>query len=147
MKRTRKKVQFNQNLVLDSIGALLIVLKIPELANRFLFASNPVTGLTATAVGVGANYLLAQMVGRPDMANVGIGAGAVAIVSPMIDELIGMGKPLTSLPMNNVPGVSPGAMLPNVTDVSHSIEDFITLNDYINNPMPATGFDQYKGIY
>lgn len=138
MRLRRKKVAFNQKLVIDSIGAGIVVGLAPTLLNRFLFEENPISGMTATAAGVAANWFLAQMLGRPDMANVGIGIGLVQFIEPLVNELTGLGEPLQSLPEPAMAGASQVAN----TDLS----DYGRLDAYIGSPSQMS-YANYNDSY
>lgn len=133
MRRSRKKLAFNQKLVIDTIGAGIMVGLAPTLLNRFLFSSNPISGMTATAAGVAANWFLAQMLGRPDMANAGIGFGLVKFVEPVANDLLGLGKPIESLPV--VAPTKPAiAGAPQQEVQMYALDEYGRLNEYISQP-------------
>src|SRR5690554_7376578 len=123
-KRRMKKVAFNQKLVVDVVLASLLVQKAPELLNKFVFSSNPLTGMTATAAGIGAGYLAGSLMGKSDLANASIALGAVEFISPLIDEITG-GVGLIAPPVR--PAV-------NTSVVPTRVADFLTLNDYVSDP-------------
>lgn len=142
MRRSRKKLAFNQKLVIDTIGAGIMVGLAPTLLNRFLFSSNPISGMTATAAGVAANWFLAQMLGRPDMANAGIGFGLVKFVEPVANDLLGLGKPIESLA---VPPSKPvGAIAQDVQ--MYALDDYGRLNEYISQPRQMN-YQMYTDSY
>lgn len=142
MRLRRSKVRFNQKLVIDSIGAGIVVNLAPDLLNRFLFSANPISGMTGTAAGVAVNYLLAQFMNRPDMANVGIGVGLVQFVKPIIDQMLGTGSPVTMLPAASV---SPGAMAPvQAVTADYGLAGYGRLNEYVGSPRVMTDYsDSY----
>jgi len=134
-----KKVAFNQGLIVDVALASLIVQKGPELLNRFVFSGSPLTGMTATLAGVGVGYLAGSFMGKNNLANAAIALGAVEVVSPLIDDLVGG----VSMPKELVGGVAPKpAYLP----AAQSIADYYSLNDYVMVPSPRQ-YDDYRSAY
>jgi len=142
MRLRRKKVAFNQKLVIDSIGAGVVVSLAPDLLNRYFFSSQPISGMTGTAAGVGVNYLLAQFMGRPEMANVGIGIGLVQFLKPFIDQLLGTGYPMAMLPASVKPiaGIQPAVKHPD------ELADYGRLEAYIGSPSQMA-YSNYSDSY
>jgi hypothetical protein len=125
---TRKrfsKVSFNKNLIMDVIGASLIVQIAPGLIDKVFSLDPSIKAL----VGVGAGYLVGSMIKRPDLANASIGLGVVDFITPMVSGLLGGGTPI-------VPGTTAGTSpaLPMRTD-EVALEDVFRLNDYVSSPI------------
>jgi hypothetical protein len=140
-KRRMSKVAFNQGLVVNVAIASLLVQKGPELLNKFLFSSNPLTGYTATAAGVGAAWLVGSLMKKSDIANAGIALGAVEFVSPLIDDIVG--GVTGDLPM----GVSPSGQMVKVDPAvfkSANVSDYLGLNDYSQMPRKQNWADYYN---
>jgi hypothetical protein len=140
-KRRMSKVAFNQGLVMDGVIAMLVVQKAPELLNRFLLTSNPVTGLIATAAGVGAGYLGGSFFKRPQVANLSIAAGIVEYAGALIDDIVG--GVTGDLPM----GVSPSGQMVKVDPAvfkSANVSDYLGLNDYSQMPRKQNWADYYN---
>lgn len=144
MRIRRKKIAFNQKLVLDSIVAGIVVSLAPDLLNRYLFQSNPISGMTGTAAGVGVNYLLAQYMGRPDMANAGIGFGLVQFVKPIVDQVIGIGSPVQMLPAGATAQAMP--MVDVQSAIYNGMADYGRLNEYISEPRKMH-YSNYQDSY
>ena len=137
-KRRMKKVAFNQKLVVDVVLASLLVQKAPELLNRFLFSSNPLTGMTATAAGVGAGYLAGSIFGKSDLANASIALGAVEFIAPLIDDI-------SSGVIGTMPAIAPTKPVNLVQ--TKNVADYLTLNDYVSDPTIKQSYDVYRESY
>jgi hypothetical protein len=140
-KRRMSKVAFNQGLVVNVAIASLLVQKGPELLNRFLFSSNPLTGYTATAAGVGAAWLVGSLMKKSDIANAGIALGAVEFVSPLIDDIVGGvtgGAAPKMVPSSN------GFTSAGVKSIPGGVADYFGLNDYSEMPRKQNWQDYYN---
>lgn len=139
---TRKrfnKVKFNQNLIMDVIGASLIVQIAPGLITKLF----PVGEGLFNLVGAGAGYLVGSMIKRPNLANASIGLGVVGLVTPYVNDLIGGGvSPLVSVPgSSNMVPVIPGG-----DPVRADLADVFRLNDYVSAPLMQVN-QAYKNSY
>ncbi|MBK9285055.1 MAG: hypothetical protein IPM51_12180 [Sphingobacteriaceae bacterium] len=139
--RKMSKVRFNTKLIVDVIGATLIVQQAPKLLSSVL----PVSPELETAVGVGAGYLAGSFFKRPDLANAAIGIGVVSFVAPMVENLLGGGS--GSVP----PALPPAGGTKAVLDVMQvkrpALDDYLSLNDYTNNPANQLTFSSYRDSY
>jgi len=127
---TRKrfsKVSFNKNLIMDVIGASLIVQIAPGLINKVF----PIGESLVNLAGAGAGYLVGSMIKRPDLANASIGLGVVGFIAPMVEDLIGGG----SLPLTPSTGTTPGIVAIPGSAGSADLADVFRLNDYVSSPM------------
>lgn len=149
-RRSFNKVGLNTNLMIDVGIASLIVQKLPALVNRFLFSGNPVTGQTATLVGVAGAYLYGMFLKNNNVTNAGIALGAVEFVSPFIDQL------LEGIVGDTTAGaIMPPIMQPKIKKPSKIIaldeyfgmSDYGSLNDYIYNPDQRQSYSVYKDSY
>jgi len=138
---TRKrfnKVSFNKNLILDVIGASLIVQIAPGLIDKVVTLDPSIKALA----GVGAGYLVGSMIKRPDLANASIGLGVVGFVSPMVSGLFGDGVSMLPAGSSNMVPVIPG----DDTAGAVRVEDFLSLNDYVSQPMAQVN-STYRSSY
>lgn len=135
-----KASKFNTKLMIDVIAATLIVQQAPKLLSGVL----PVSPELETAVGVGAGYLAGSFFNRPDMSNAAIGVGVVTFVAPMIDNLLGGG-------VQTIPTIPPAGGTKAVLDVMQvkqpALDDYLTLNDYTNNPANQLTYSSYWNSY
>jgi len=137
-----KKAGFNSKLIIDVMLASLIVQKAPALVDSIF----PVDDSIKSVVGVGAGYLVGSLVKRPDLANASIALGVVDIVSPMIDGLFSGG--VTPLPGGTAPAViTPGVNPVKAIDANGRLSNYVTLNDYTNNPSSRLSYNYYSTQY
>jgi len=130
---TRKrfsKVSFNKNLIMDVIGASLIVQIAPGLINKVF----PIGESLVNLAGAGAGYLVGSLVKRPDLANASIGLGVVGFITPMVEDLVNGGGSVPLVPAGSNNGTMPGVMI-NQDPVRADLADVFRLNDYIASPM------------
>lgn len=113
---------------------LMVVQKGPEILNRLLFSGNPLTGMTATLVSAGATAAAGHfLLKKPLVVDTAIAAGAVELLSPMIDDLVG-----GVLPAPTGIAIGPVKAATNVL----SEMNYASLNDYTMdvNPMPRAAY-------
>jgi len=134
-----KKAGFNSKLIIDVMLASLIVQKAPALVDSIF----PVDDSIKSVVGVGAGYLVGSLVKRPDLANASIALGVVDLVSPMIDGLFGGGA--TPLPGGTV-AIAPVKSAKEI-DAAGRLSNYVTLNDYTNNPGSRLSYNYYSTQY
>lgn len=134
-----KKVRFNQKLVTDVVLSSLIVQKVPDLLLNWL----PFSEQVKPAVGGAAGYVAGMLFNRPDLANASIGLAVVDFVSPFVDDLLGG--------VGIVPDVPGSQQIPMgstpVTVAPQAIDDYINLNDYVNNPDYRQNYYNYNDSY
>ena len=90
-KRRFGKVGINTALIIDAAIAQALVEVGPGLLNRFLFPTDPLAGEVETAAGVGLAYLYGMLMKNNNVANIGIGVGAVKFLTPTLMQLVGGG--------------------------------------------------------
>lgn len=140
-KRKFSKVSFNKNLIIDVIGASLIVQKAPLLIDMIM----PLDPTIKAVAGVGVGYLAGSMLKRPDLANASIALGVVDFVSPFVDSLLGGGAPIVTAPSSSVlQPVKTGGALP---APGEALGDYFNLNDYITNPSNRLSYNSYVDNY
>lgn len=140
-KRKFSKVSFNKNLIIDVIGASLIVQKAPLLIDMIM----PLDPTIKAVAGVGVGYLAGSMLKRPDLANASIALGVVDFVSPFVDSLLGGGTPIVTPPSSSVlQPVKTGGALP---APGEALGDYFNLSDYITNPSNRLGYNSYVDNY
>lgn len=143
-KRRFSKVGFDSKMIIDVIGASLIVQKAPALIDMVF----PLDNSIRTIAGVGVGYLAGSMLKRPALANASIALGAVEFVTPFVDSLLGGGGAPLNLPgtqavmpaTKNMPMVEiqPGA---------ERLEKYFNLNDYTSNPGNRLPYTTYRTDY
>jgi len=142
-KRKFSKVSFNKNLIIDVIGASLIVQKAPLLIDMIM----PLDPTIKAVAGVGVGYLAGSMLKRPDLANASIALGVVDFVSPFVDSLLGGGSPVVTAPSSSVlQPVKTGGAMPSVVP-GDTLGDYFNLNDYITNPSNRLSYNSYAENY
>lgn len=153
-KRT-SKFGFNTHLMLDIIGASLIVQKAPALIDSIIQLPEQIKAFA----GAGAGYLLGTFLKRSDLANASIALGVVDFVSPMVDQVIGstgLMPPSSSVMIpvttgNGNAGVitagGAGVMI-SPDGTKPGLSDYMSLNDYIKNPSTsAQDYSAYSNSY
>jgi len=136
-RRRTRRTMINQKLIVDTIGASLIVQKAPALINQFF----PLDPYISKIAGVGAGWLTGTLMKRPDISNVSLALGIVDLLTPLFDNLIGGTQ---MLPAELVTGT---ANQSNLEKVSHSVSDYVNLNDYTSAPGKRQGVTQYRSSY
>lgn len=140
-KRRLNKVGFNSKLIVDVMLASVIVQKAPDLVNMIF----PIDQSLRTVAGVGVGYLAGSMLKKPDLANAAIALGAVDFVTPFLDSLIGGGSaPIMPASSSVMVPVKEGA--PMVTETA-GLENYFSLNGYINNPGTRQNYSDYAQNY
>lgn len=119
------KVGFNTQLIIDVIGAKLIVEQLP----RLLAGIIPLDPMLQTVAGVGGGYLAGSMLKRPNLANASIAIGALEFITPMIDNMLGTGVPPQGGTVAMLPAKS-GVYTPAVK--SAKVDDFLRLENYVS---------------
>jgi hypothetical protein len=138
-----KKAGFNTKLIIDVMIASVIVQKAPALVDSLF----PVDDSIKSVVGAGAGYLAGSLFKRPDMANASIALGVVELVSPMLDGVLGVGTTSMPLPGGTIPALPGGAGASDPDVRSEALQNYITLNDYTNNPGARLNYSFYNTKY
>lgn len=141
------KVKFDSKMIVDVIGASLIVQQAPKLISQIV----QLDPMLQTVAGVGVGYLAGSFLNRPDLSNASIALGAVQFVAPIVENLLGGGS--VSIPNSSslVPGV-PGdtsKMLPPMSPDGSApgLAKYFSLNEYISNPSEQMNYDSYRNNY
>lgn len=121
-KKRLSKIGFNTKLMLDVVAASLIVQKAPALLDEIIAIPESLKSFA----GIGLGYLTGSLLNRPDLANASIALGAVELVSPMIDDLLGSATQVLP-PVGGTKVVQSSA----VAKIKPSVADYLTLNDYV----------------
>jgi len=153
--RRRKKVTVNTKQIIDIAIASIVVQKAPLLINSFIQLDPTI----AQVAGAGVGYLAGVMFERPDIANASIALGAVELVSPMIDQLIGQ-VVSTDVVENKSQNIVNGGIyggntsktsLPpskfGATFQQSNMGDYLTLNDYVSDPNQKMNEAAYRDSY
>lgn len=141
MRRRRStKVKLNTKLMMDVVGAGLIVKNLPKVINMVI----PLDPMISTVAAVGGGYMTGVMLKRPDLANASIAVGIAQFVDPMIDNLIGGAMPLIPGGANLLPG---GGVPAPEQEPAPNVADFLRLNDYLKTPGRAASVDVYRDSY
>ena len=117
------KVGINTALIIDAAIAQALVEVGPSLLNKFLFPTDPLAGEIQTAAGVGLAYLYGMLMKNNNVANIGIGVGAVKFLTPTLMQLTG----------------SLGDYF--------NMGDYGSLNEYTNDPGTSQTVQQYADSY
>lgn len=137
MRKRFKKVGFNTKLIVDVVGASLIVQQAPKLIDMIV----PLDPTIRAIAGVGAGYLAGSMLNRPDLANASIALGAVEFIAPMVENIFG-----GSTPMLPPAGGTKAVPMTNAQKLV-KVEDFLSLNEYVNTPNFNQQYIDYAGSY
>lgn len=144
MKRSRK-VSFDTKLILNVAGAALIVNNVPKLLGSIL----PLDGVIQKVAGVGVAYVAGMVMKNPTLSNAAIAVGAVDLVQPMIDDLLGTGTPnLPSGAPLPIKKIQPSGM--KTIQPASQMADYVSLNGlgaYVNAPGRANQFGSYRETY
>ena len=141
MKKRFSKVGFNKSLIIDVIGASLIVQKAPMLVDMVVQLDPSIRALA----GVGLGYAAGSLLKRPGLANASIGLGVVDFISPMVDDLLGGGGSQPIKP--NIPSSSVQVPVKTGAPTSQALESYFNLNDYIDNPSNRLNYADYSMSY
>ena len=140
--RTRKMV-VKTKLIIDTIGASLIVQKAPVLINPFF----PLDPMIAKIAGVGAGWLTGTLMKRPDISTVSLALGVVDLLTPMFDNLVGGTQMLPAELVIEGNGNGNGNYATNIQGIKHAVADYGRLRDYTNNPGYREGYSMYQDSY
>lgn len=135
----RRVIGIDNKLILNVIGASLIVQKAPDLIKMFIPLDPTVTNIA----GVGAGYLVGVMLRNPQLANASLALGITGFIQPIVDNLIRGGTP--PLSPASVPGIQPVKGIP--YKQKNALTDFVTLNDYIDDPSIRQSYMDYDNVY
>ena len=126
-RRRMTKVSFNSKLIVDVVGASLIVQQFPKLLSSVI----PLDPMLQAVAGVGGGYVAGMVLKRPDLANASIALGVVDFVAPLVDSLLGGGSSLP--PVGGAPLVKAGIVSSaDRKKMPMAVNDYLNLNDYIN---------------
>lgn len=144
-RRKFNKAGFNQKLIMDVGLAGLAVRVIPILLNKFV----PLDPTIYTVAGAGGGYLVGSMLKKPDLANASIALGLVEFVAPMIENLVGgiTSNPNVQIGVKPMPPMRIPSGRYNPKTETTALDDYLSLNDYINNPAYRQDFTAYKDSY
>jgi len=141
--RIRRKLttKLNTKLMVDIIGASLIVQQVPALLQQWFKLDETISKVGAVGVG----YVVGSMINRPDLANASIALFATDMIMPAIGGI------LPSTPQTNLlPSGAPVAVRVPVNRTptpSVTIDDYFSLNDYVANPGQSAPFSMYRESY
>jgi len=122
--------------MIDVVGASLIVQKVPELLQTWFGLDTTISKVGAVGVG----YVVGSMFGRPGISNASIALAAVDLIIPALDGILPGGtSPVVNLPVPPTKKLPVGMVTKEVT-----MADYLTLNDYTNNPGLRQAFDTYN---
>lgn len=139
MRRRTRKTKINTKLMMDVAGASLIVKYVPVLLDMF----TPLDPMIKKAAAVGVGFASGSFLKRPDLSNSAIAMGIVDMVDPFIEGLLSGVKPL--VPEQHGMMLPPGANIePNAI---LSVEDYMSLNDYIAAPGRDMSINVYRDSY
>jgi len=139
MRRRRKVARVNTKLIMDGITASLIVQKAPRLLRGII----PIGADVEKLAGVGAGWLTGYFFNRPDISNLSLALGITEYVGDIVDGLIGGGMPI---PTSGT--LLPGKRLPPVKEIKPAgVADFITLNEYTDDPYNEQSVSSYRDNY
>ncbi len=139
MRRKTNRFKVDTKLIVDTIGASLIVQKAPALINQFF----PLDPSIAKIAGVGAGFLAGNLLKRPNISNASLALGVVDLLTPMFDNLFDGGSLIPQvMPVESRP-VPIKKMVSNPVDLS----DYIHLNDYVSNSSRRESYETYKQAY
>lgn len=139
MKRKFNSAKFDAKTIIDVAGASLIVQQLPTLLSKWL----PIPASYTTLVGAGSGFLIGSMFKRPLIANASIALAIVEMIAPTIGNTMTVitGSGTTALPgSTGVPDVK--ALSPITT-----VDDYISLNDYITDPSVRQTVFDYENKY
>lgn len=145
MSRSRKfkPSKLDTKLMVDVVGASLIVQQVPALLENWFKLDTTISKIGAVGVG----YVVGSMFNRPNIANASIALFVTDLVMPMIGGILPGGS---SSPVSMIPGASmPPAKLPIVKTLTPKValDDYFTLNDYVSSPGTSAPFAAYKDSY
>jgi len=133
--RKLKAKPVDTKLVLDVIFASLIVQKAPAFINR-IFPLDPTISQFA---GVGAGYVAGIVANRPGISDASLALGAIDFISPVVDNITSGTMPV------GLPIKSPKPPVKIVK--AAALDDYVTLNEYVDSPGNAMGNDSYASSY
>lgn len=147
-RRKFNRAKLNTKLMIDVIGASLIVQKAPALIDSIITLPE---SLKAFA-GAGAGFVIGSLLKRNDLANASLALGVVDFVSPMIDSIIGTSTGTQMIPASSsvlVPVKSPGDItgIAIAPDDAAGMADYVRLNEYVSTPGNQMDYSSYKSDY
>ena len=129
-KRKLGKFQLNKDLLMDAVIAAIVVQQVPPLINKFLFKSNPLSGIALTASGAAGAIVLGMLLKKPDLGTLGIAFAGSDILNGFIAPALNPGAPAG---MSDFLTVLPNGQL--------------ALNDYIHAPGGIMNSNEYAKAY
>jgi len=138
-KRKLTAVKLNTKLMVDIVGASLIVQQVPALLQQWFNLDTTVSKIGAVGVG----YVVGSMFGRPDLSNASIALFATDMILPVIGGILPTGAPVAPvLPAGSKPVPIIKQAMPPV-----ALDDYFRLNDYIATPGTSAPFAMYRDSY
>lgn len=131
---------FNQKLVMDAAIAGTLVRLVPILVNKFY----PLSPTLYTVAGIGGGWLGGKLFKKPDVSNLAIGFGAVELVAPMLEGIVGGVGTSPMLPVGVK--VSPTKQINKQMVGAPMLSDFVSLNEYVSIPTARSNRD-YANSY
>ncbi len=139
----RRMAKVNTRLIMDVVVASLIVQKAPQLLSAII----PMDATIEKVAGAGAGFLTGVMFKRPDISNASLALAVADFANPLIDSVLGVGN---VLPMSVPKGIKDVKWMPPVKQVNPgnvNMADYLTLNDYIDNPGNRQTVKNYGDAY
>lgn len=139
-KRKLTAVKLNTKLMVDIVGASLIVQQVPALLQKWFGLDSTVSKIGAVGVG----YVVGSMFDRPDLSNASIALFATDMILPVIGGILPNDLQVPAmLPAGKIPmPMPPAKQVPAV-----SLDDYFRLNDYISTPGTSAPFQMYRDSY
>lgn len=135
-----KASKLDTKLMVDVIGASLIVQQVPALLQSWFSLDSQISKIGAVGVG----YVVGSMINRPTISNASIALFASDMLIPLIGNIL-PSSPSKQLPMTPpAPKSLPVPIMPPQEIVS--VDDYFRLNDYIPEPAQSI-YSDYRNIY
>lgn len=133
-------VKFNAKQIIEVVMASVVVQQAPDLINKFLFKTNPLTGLTLKAAGVGAAILAGKVFKKESMGNYAVALVAADLANELVTGAI-QGDTGLIPGIEGAPKIEPAI---NIKMPAHNIiSDYGILNDYLLAPMVNRNYADY----
>lgn len=132
-------IKFNTKQIMEVALASIVVQQAPGLLNKYLFKTNPLTGITLKAAGVGVAIVAGKIFKKESMGNIAVALAGADLANEALETIIG--TPTPGAEYIGGAYIEPVTKKAPITTVD--LSGYGYLNDYIGAPVVNRNYEQY----